>query len=188
MELSDPALVVKALGGDEEAFRVLTERHSLSVFHLAYRMTGNEEDAEDVVQETFLRAFRSLKRYESRSQFSTWLYRIAANYSLDLIRSRKRFADVPQSPEHGNWLNEVACSNPTAERIAISGQIRETIGKAMQELTSQERAAFVMRHYHELSINEIGQNLGLGENATKHSIFRAVRKLRRALEPLVARV
>jgi RNA polymerase sigma-70 factor (ECF subfamily) len=188
MEESDPALVARALRGDEYAFQLLTERHSQSVFHLAYRMTGNEQDAEDIVQETFLRAFRNLKRYESRSLFSTWLYRIAANYTVDLIRSRKRFVDPAAATSGGDWLNDVASTRPTAERLAMSGQIRENIGRAMEQLTSQERTAFVLRHYHELSIEEIGGTLGLGENATKHSIFRAVRKLRRALEPLIARV
>jgi RNA polymerase sigma-70 factor, ECF subfamily len=188
MEESDPALVARALRGDEAAFQLLTERHSQSVFHLAYRMTGNEQDAEDIVQETFLRAFRNLKRYESRSLFSTWLYRIAANYTVDLMRSRKRFVDPTAMSSNGDWLNDVASTMPTAERLAMSGQIRENIGRAMEQLTLQERSAFVLRHYHELSIEEIGGTLGLGENATKHSIFRAVRKLRRALEPLVARV
>ena len=189
MEASDPALVDRVLRGERDAFRYLVERHSLSVFQLAYRITGNEEDAEDVVQETFLRAFRNLKRYEARSLFSTWLYRIAANYSLDLMRSRKRFvAKEPPLDGGANWLNEIASSTPSAERMAISGQIRDRIGAAMQQLTAQERTAFVLRHFHELSIEEIGKSLGIGENATKHSIFRAVRKLRRALEPLVANV
>jgi RNA polymerase sigma-70 factor (ECF subfamily) len=188
MEDSDPALVARALRGDDAAFQLLTERHSQSVFHLAYRMTANEQDAEDVVQETFLRAFRHLKRYESRSLFSTWLYRIAANYTVDLMRSRKRFVDPAPSHDNSDWLNDVACSTPTAERLAMSSQIRQNIGKAMQQLSAQERTAFVLRHYHELSIEEIGGTLGLGENATKHSIFRAVRKLRRALEPLIQRV
>ena len=189
MEESDPALVARALRGDDAAFQLLTERHSQSVFHLAYRMTANEQDAEDVVQETFLRAFRNLKRYESRSLFSTWLYRIAANYTVDLMRSRKRFVDpAAASHENSDWLNDVAWNGPTAERLAISSQIRENIGKAMGQLSAQERTAFVLRHYHELSIEEIGGTLGLGENATKHSIFRAVRKLRRALEPLIERV
>jgi RNA polymerase sigma-70 factor (ECF subfamily) len=188
MEESDPALVARALRGDDAAFQLLTERHSQSVFHLAYRMTGNEQDAEDIVQETFLRAFRNLKRYESRSLFSTWLYRIAANYTVDLMRSRKRFVDPAATSQNDDWLNDVASTMPTAERLAMSGQIRENIGRAMEQLTVQERTAFILRHYHELSIEEIGGTLGLGENATKHSIFRAVRKLRRALEPLIASV
>ena len=76
--------------GIRTAFAPLVERHSRSVFRLAYRLTGNEQDAEDVVQETFLRAYKQLENFESRASFGTWLYRIAANYSLDLIRSRKR--------------------------------------------------------------------------------------------------
>src|SRR5438128_10682346 len=87
------AVLARARQGDSDAFRTLVERHSRSVFRLAYRMTGNEQDAEDVVQETFLRAYKQLSHYESRSSFSTWLYRIASNYSLDLIRMRKRHAD-----------------------------------------------------------------------------------------------
>src|ERR1051325_5972192 len=94
MDLNDGAYVSRARTGDTDAFRVLVERHSRSVFRLAYRMTGNEQDAEDVVQETFLRAYRQLGRYESRSSFGTWIYRIAANYSLDLIRSKKHRQEV----------------------------------------------------------------------------------------------
>ena len=176
------------MAGDDDAFRVLTERHSLGVFQLAYRMTGNEQDAEDVVQETFLRAFRNLKRYESRSLFSTWIHRIAANYCLDLLRTRRHFVDHVPASSQIDWLDAIAYPGPSADQVAYSGQIRESIEKAMEQLSSQERAAFVLRHYQELSIDEIGQMLGLGENATKHSIFRAVRKLRRALEPITARV
>src|ERR1700681_1172404 len=93
MEEHDGGAVERARSGDSDAFRLLVERHSRHVFRLAFRMTGNEQDAEDVVQDTFLRAYRQLKNYESRASFSTWLYRIAANACLDLIRSRKRRQD-----------------------------------------------------------------------------------------------
>src|ERR1700751_2229989 len=99
MEESDGAAVARAQSGDGDAFRVLVERHSRSVFRLAFRMTGNEQDAEDVVQETFLRAYRQLAHFEARASFSTWLYRIAANYSLDLIRIRRRHEE---KRERGN--------------------------------------------------------------------------------------
>src|SRR6202051_3312352 len=94
MDESDGAAVVRAQSGDGDAFRLLVERHSRSVFRLAFRMTGNEQDSEDVVQETFLRAYKQLHRWEARSSFGTWLFRIAANYSLDLIRRRKRHGEV----------------------------------------------------------------------------------------------
>ena len=90
MDLNDVAFVTKARAGDADAFRVLVERHSRALFRLAYRMTGNEQDAEDVVQESFLRAYRQLAQFDERASFGTWLYRIAANCSLDLVRSRKR--------------------------------------------------------------------------------------------------
>jgi RNA polymerase sigma-70 factor, ECF subfamily len=93
MEEHDGGAVERAQSGDNDAFRLLVERHSRNVFRLAFRMTGNEQDAEDVVQETFLRAYRQLNKYEARSSFATWLFRIASNYSLDLIRSRKRHQD-----------------------------------------------------------------------------------------------
>src|SRR5947209_2460584 len=90
MDASEAAAVLaRARQGDAEAFRVLIERHSRSVFRLAYRMTGNEQDAEDVVQESFLRAYRQLGRFESRANFGTWLYRIVSNCSADLMRAKQ---------------------------------------------------------------------------------------------------
>src|SRR3979411_700195 len=88
--MTDVAAVSRARDGDSDAFRVLVERHSRVIFRVAYRMTGNEHDADDVVQETFLRAYRQLDNFEERANFSTWLHRIAVNCSLDLLRARGR--------------------------------------------------------------------------------------------------
>src|SRR6186997_625642 len=88
MHSEDAAAVAKARGGDEDAFRSLVERHSRSIYRLAYRMTGRPEDAEDVVQEAFVRAYRQLSRFEARSNFATWLYRIAFNCAIDYMRAR----------------------------------------------------------------------------------------------------
>src|SRR6267378_6515683 len=98
MELTDLAFVAKARGGDNDAFRVLVERHSRPLFRMAFRMTGNEQDAEDVVQDSFLRAYRQLGKFDERASFGTWLYRIAVNCSLDLVRSRKRRSEL-MTPE-----------------------------------------------------------------------------------------
>ena len=89
MEDSDLAALARTQAGDPDGFRVLVERHSRSVFRLAYRMIGNQDDADDVVQETFLRAYRQLSTFGGRCAFSSWVYRIAANCALDLIRSRR---------------------------------------------------------------------------------------------------
>jgi RNA polymerase sigma-70 factor (ECF subfamily) len=188
MDESDGAVVVRAQSGDGDAFRLLVERHSRSVFRLGYRITGNEQDAEDVVQETFLRAFKQLKHYESRSSFSTWLYRIASNYALDLIRGRKRRADKhdSDSEEGRSVLDDIVAPAPPQDRLMFSSQVQQRIAAAMEDLSELERSAFVLRHFEGLSIEEIGGMLGTSLNATKHSIFRAVQKLRKRLEPLVA--
>jgi RNA polymerase sigma-70 factor (ECF subfamily) len=185
MPESESATVARAREGDADAYRMLVEHHSRNLFRLAFRMTGNEQDAEDVVQETFLRAHKQLARYEARSAFSTWLYRIAANCSLDLIRSRKRRTGAAE-PE--DVLRSVAGQEPGPDKLVYSGEVQRTVALAMNELSQQERTAFVLRHFEGQSIADIGSVLGLTENAAKHSIFRAVRKLRRALEPVVGSV
>ena len=190
MQESDSAAVARVREGQGDAYRVLVERHSRSLFRLAFRMTGNEQDAEDVVQETLLRAYKQLHRYESRASFATWVHRIAANCSLDLIRSRKRRQEttVVDQEESVDFLQQVAGPDPSPERLVYSGQVQERVAAAMNELSAQERTAFVLRHFEGQSIEEIGGALGLNLSAAKHSVFRAVQKLRRALEPVVGSV
>jgi len=187
MEVEAGGEVERARSGDSDAFRLLVEQHSHAIFRLAFRMTGNEEDAEDVVQETFLRAYRQLDKYEARSSFSTWLYRIASNYSLDLIRSRKRHEEKRErgSVEDRDILQSIAVDSPGPDRLLYGSQVKDRVNAALNELSAQERTAFVLRHFEGQSIQEIGEALGAGTNATKHSIFRAVQKLRKSLEPMI---
>jgi RNA polymerase sigma-70 factor (ECF subfamily) len=186
MEWTDQAAAEEARKGNQHAFRVLVERHSRSVFRLAYRMSGNEHDAEDLVQETFLRAYRQIHRFDGRSAFGTWLYRICANCSLDLIRARKnqKRANGDRDDDGGrNWLDTVAAREPGPERLTQSGQIADLLEPALGRLSEMERTAFVLRHYEGCDIDEIARTLGVQSNAAKHTVFRAVQKLRRALEP-----
>jgi RNA polymerase sigma-70 factor (ECF subfamily) len=187
MEASDLAVVARVKAGDHDAFRHLVERHSRSVFRLAYRLTSHEQDAEDVVQETFLRAFREIRRFEARSSFATWLYRITVNCSHDLLRQRPKAGTRPSldDPDLG-VAAELADASAAADpmRELTSRRIDERVRAAMAGLSGQERSAFVMRHYEGLSIEEIGGVLNLKASAAKHSVFRAVQKLRRSLEPL----
>ncbi len=187
MPETDAMAVALAREGDDQAFRVLVERHSRSLFRLAFRMTGNREDAEDVVQETFLRAYRQLHRFESRANFGTWLYRIAVNCSHDVMRAKPRRETPmdPSQPEGGSAQRSGDGAIPDQNRLAFSAEVRRRVNEAMTELSPRERAAFVLRHFEGLTIDEIGRTLGLRTNATKHSIFRAVRKVRAALEPMV---
>ena len=124
MELSDSVAVAQARTGDSGAFRVLVERHSRNLFRLAYRMTGHQQDAEDVVQETFLRAYRQLSKFDDRASFGTWLYRIAANCSLDLIRARKRrAAQTEPAAEEGVEAAHERIQPQFAElRVAVGGK------------------------------------------------------------------
>ena len=189
MELGDSVAVAQARAGDSGAFRVLVERHSRNLFRLAYRMTGHQQDAEDVVQETFLRAYRQLPHFDERASFGTWLYRIAANYSLDLIRARKRRSELHEAaPEEGapDPIQSLPDQAPTPDRLAMSGQVKDKVAAALDELSEMERTAFVLRHYEGMCIEDISRTLGVQPNAAKHSIFRAVQKLRRALDPLVS--
>ena len=179
MELTDAAAVGRARSGDGEAFRLLVERHSRAIFRVAWRMMGNEHDADDVVQETFLRAWRQIDAFEDRASFSTWLNRIAMNCAVDLLRARRR-VDI-----HAVDADTMTSSDPQQEQLLLSTEMKEQLTKAMEQLTPQERTAFVMRHFDGLGINEIGQALGIKRSATKHSIFRAVQKLRASLESLV---
>jgi RNA polymerase sigma-70 factor (ECF subfamily) len=151
-------------------------------------MTGNEHDAEDVVQETFLKAYRRLSQFEERAHFGSWLYRIAANCAYDSLRARKRRADqTPRTEpeEQDEALQGAVMDAPSPERLVFSGQVQRRVQSAMARLSERERAAFVLRHFEQLSTKEIGDALGLDEGAVKHSVFRAVRKLREALEPFV---
>src|SRR5215467_5530496 len=112
MEVTDAAVVAQVLAGDKDAFRILVDRHSRSIYRVVYRMTGNQQDTEEIVQETLLRAYKSLERFELRANFSTWLYRIAVNRTLDFLNARKtqmlvkdgyQIADNPD-PEAANQV------------------------------------------------------------------------------------
>jgi RNA polymerase sigma-70 factor (ECF subfamily) len=183
MHSDDAEAVAKARGGDQDAFRVLVERHSRTIYRLAYRMTGKPEDAEDVVQETMIRAYRQLGRFEARSNFATWLYRIGFNCAIDYMRARPQ----RESTETDEKLEAMAKSTkgPSMDDLVFAGEIGERVQEALGGLSPQERAAFLMRHYHGCSIEEICSTLDLKSNAAKHSIFRAVRKMRSALRPLM---
>ena len=187
MEAIETMAIETALDGDPAAFRELVECHSQRVFQLAYRLTGNQQDAEEVVQETFLNAHRRLSRFEARSRFSTWLHRITVNCAYDYIRKRNRHYRGRQAtgPEYGAPLQQFASAGPSAERLLTSAEIQQRVASTLEQLSPNERAAFVLRHFEGLSIAEIAEQLELGVSATKHSVFRAVRKLRRALQPLM---
>src|SRR3954449_5237030 len=124
MEVNDAAVVAQVLAGDRDAFRVLVERHSRGIFRVVYRMTGNQQDAEELVQETLLRAYKNLGRFELRANFSTWLYRIAVNRTLDFLNARKthmqtkdtyQIVDQPDAEENNQV--QLPTSTPGPDRL-----------------------------------------------------------------------
>jgi RNA polymerase sigma-70 factor (ECF subfamily) len=187
MDDSDAVAVARAQAGDQDAFGLLVERHSIRLFQLVYRMTGNEQDAEDVVQETFLRAYKQLNRFEARAGFGTWLHRIAANCSLDFLRKRKRQGQQvdPIELEAEEPVPALSSNTPPPDDQVFHLEVQQKVEAVMDQLTPMERTAFVLRHFEGKSIEEIGTALGAGPSATKQSIFRAVQKMRRALEPVL---
>lgn len=178
-------MLAQARAGNRDAFRTLVERHSRAVFRVAYRLTGNPQDAEDVVQNTFLKAYAELPRFEARSGFGTWLHRIAANCAVDLLRKRPRRTVAQDDHDAAPIVERMASEDADPERLAAGRELRRRIEEAMSELTPLERAAFTLRHLEQQPIEVIAATLGLNAGAARHGIFRAVAKMRRALRPLM---
>lgn len=182
MEERDHDLVQRAQAGDDQAFRELVERHGAKVYSTAMRVTGNRSAAEDVVQETFLKVYRRLDRFDRRARFSTWLYRVAMNSAIDHVRRERRRGE---SAAGAAMLDSLAEAGPSQERLVSSGEIAGAVREGLAAMSARERVAFVLRHYEGRPVAEIAQILGLRTNACKSTIFRAVQKLRTTLRPLV---
>jgi len=190
---SDAVAVERTLAGERDAYRILVERHSQNVFRLAYRMAGNQHDAEEIVQEAFLRAYQKLGQFAARANFGTWVYRIAANYAIDRMRQKKK-EDArrvePLSTEdntENDPVNKMPDAAPTPERLTQSLELRKHMEVALAALSESERTAFVMRHWEGCGIEEIAAVLKSSSGAAKNTVFRAVQKLRQALQPFVGR-
>jgi len=186
MEPIELAAIRRVREGDADAFEALVAAHSRSVYRICHRIVGDAAAAEDAVQETFLRAYRFLARFDDRAEFSTWLHRIAVNAAIDELRRRRRHRlEVAPAAEAPGLEEVLASAEPAPDRRALATELGRATATALAGLTPVERAAFVLRHYEGRSIAEISATLGKRENATKQSIFRAVRKLRAALAPLL---
>lgn len=177
--MDDRDLAERARQGDRGAFHEIVESHKEQVYYLALGLTRHPEDAEDMVQETFLKAYRSLGRFRGQSKLSSWLYRIAVNVCHD---ARRRRADAePLDAAAHDEADAHPASNP--ERLAASDRLRRAIDRAVLALTPAERSVFVLRHHQELSTRETARVLRRAEGTVKNLLFRALRKLRRELAP-----
>jgi RNA polymerase sigma-70 factor, ECF subfamily len=165
--------ISKALRGDQEAFSCLIETYQNPVYNLCYRMLNNANDAEDAAQETFLRAYNGLKRYDRQRSFSTWLLSIAAHYCIDQIRRRRftvlSFEELPHF--------DPPDQEPGPEYSLVRKQKQHQIQALLDSLSPQDRAAVVLRYWYDLSYEEIGESLSLTVSAVKSRLHRSRREL-----------
>ena len=182
----DHSIVRAVLAGDKEAYGALVRAHSGTVFRVAFRIIGNEADAEEIVQEAFLRGYQRLESYQGRSTFGTWIYRIAVNCALNRISQPGIEAEYRHGEESDPEMKtvQVAAQDAGPERVLLSKEIGVAQDVAMRRLTPTEKSAFVLRHLEERTTSEIAEVLNIAPNAAKQAVFRAVQKLRRELAPL----
>jgi RNA polymerase sigma-70 factor, ECF subfamily len=171
--------------GDKHAFARMVDAHSDKIYRLALKMLGNEQDAEDVLQEVFIKAFTNIQGFEGRSKVSTWLYRIAVNESLMLLRKRKGLTvDIDQEYETNDGelmprqITDWCC---LPEKELMSGETRQVIDQAILTLSDANRAAFLLRDVEELSTQEAAEVLNISESALKVRLMRARMLLREIL-------
>jgi RNA polymerase sigma-70 factor, ECF subfamily len=177
--------VARAGAGDAAAFRHLVEAHSSALFRVCARITGDKALAEDAVQEAFFNAYRHLREFDGRAAFSTWLHRIGVNAALEQMRKRNRVESaLPEGEDGHDLLADALEAPPGPDRHARSAEIRRDIEHELARMSAIERAAFVLRHHEGQSLEDISATLSLSISASKQAIFRAVRKLRAALEPV----
>jgi RNA polymerase sigma-70 factor (ECF subfamily) len=182
MTSTDEELVARSRGGDLDSFNQLVLRWERPIYALAYRVIGREEDARDVAQETFLRAFRALGGFKGQAKFSSWLYRITLNLCRDWIR-RERRAPVAQAPE-GVDLIELASEAEPAESIedlVARKQLGQAVARAMALLPEEQRTAIVLKEYHGLTFQEIADLLDCPLSTVKTRLYQGLTVLRRQL-------
>jgi RNA polymerase sigma-70 factor, ECF subfamily len=182
MPSSDEELVARAMGGDMDSFNQLVLRWERPIYALAYRVIGKEEDARDVCQEAFLRAYRALPGFKRQAKFSSWLYRIALNLCRDWIR-RERRAPVAQAPEGVDLIELASESTPreSIEDLVARREIGRAVARAMADLPHEQRTAIILKEYHGLTFQEIADLLDCPLSTVKTRLYQGLTVLRRQL-------
>ena len=183
MTITDEELVTRARGGDLDSFNQLILRWERPIFALAYRVIGREEDARDVCQETFLRAFRALPGFKGQAKFSSWVYRIALNLCRDWIR-RQRRAPVLQMPEDADPLELASEAGPieSIEDLVARRELSAVVETAMALLPEEQRTAIILKEYHGMTFQEIADLQSCPLSTVKTRLYQGLSVLRRHLE------
>jgi RNA polymerase sigma-70 factor, ECF subfamily len=182
MTWTDEELVARSISGDNESFNELILRWERPIYALAYRTIGREEDARDVCQETFLRAFRALPGFRGQAKFSSWLYRIALNLCRDWVR-RERRTPVVQAPEDMDLMELAAEHEPSEsiEDLVARKAMTRLVERAMALLPDEQRTAIVLKEYHGLTFQEIADLVGCPLSTVKTRLYQGLTVLRREL-------
>src|SRR5256885_6906171 len=182
MTWTDEELVARSMGGDSDSFNELVLRWERPIYALAYRTIGREEDARDVCQETFLRAFRALPGFRGQAKFSSWLYRIALNLCRDWIRKERR-APTVQVADDVDLMELAAAAEPSEsiEDVVARHDQTRAVERAMAFLPADQRTAIVLKEYHGLTFQEIADVLGCPLSTVKTRLYQGLTVLRREL-------
>ena len=182
----DASLVQRTLAGDATAYDRLIRRYQRQVYNLIYRMVGNTDDADDLVQETFVKAYGALRNFRQDASFLTWLYKIASNLSIDLMRSRRTRGalSLDEEIETGHEPADTDRSM-SPEGSAVRGAVADIVDEAIMALPGKYRTVIVMRHIQGLSIEEIAESLDKPSGTIKTHLFRARALLREHLRPVL---
>ena len=175
MDNNESEWLVRAIEGDDQAFTRVIEIYQKPVYNLCYRMLGNAGDAEDAAQETFLRAYKSLDRYDAKRSFATWLLSIASHYCIDQLRKR-RFTSFSMDDEDHAWL-EPPDPGPNPEVSVGIIEKQEQVQKMLEHLGPKDRSAVLMRYWYNYSYQEIAETLSLTVSAVKSRLHRARKEL-----------
>ena len=187
MRAGDEELVAAAQGGNQQAFEELVERHKQKAFHIAFDFCRDREDAKDLSQEAFLKAFVNLKNFDGRSSFYTWFYRILVNLCLDYKRRLKRSPtdSFDETLETQMERSHEPNRPPSPDQQVLAGQISQKVDSALQALPAKQRTAFILKNHQGLSIKEIAELMQTAEGTVKVHLHRAVTALRHSLAEFV---
>jgi RNA polymerase sigma-70 factor, ECF subfamily len=180
---TDEELVARSQSGDVESFNQLILRWERPIYALAYRVIGREEEARDVCQEAFLRAFRALPGFKGQAKFSSWLYRITLNLCRDWIR-RQRRTPVSQMPEDVDLAEMAASQGPveSIEDLVARRELSAVVEEAMAKLPEEQRTAIILKEYHGMTFQEIAELQGCPLSTVKTRLYQGLSVLRRQLE------
>ncbi len=185
MDMKDEMVILLAKEGKESAFRELYENNYAMIFRLAFRYTKSQQDAEDIMQETFIKAFNSIKSFDFNvsTNFSAWIYQVGFRCTLDYLRKRKR-RKIGQTESLSDILIEPEAQDASPEKYAIASQTIAQVKNALHTLAPKQRLIFDLRHQQHMAIKEIAGHLQCSQSTVKTQLQRAVLKLRQKLEPL----